>query len=92
MTLNAQLFPPANFFNCASQIFRLILKDGLIKYVSELIGDQEEDDTKVYLCTKHAEALEVSAACISTVGSDIAIYAVIYFVNINSYVYRDWYK
>ena len=47
-TCNAHLFPPANFFNCPSQIFRLILKDGLIECVSELISDQEEADTKVF--------------------------------------------
>ena len=86
MTCNAYLFPPVNFLNCALQIFRLILKDGLIKCVSELICDQEEADTKVFLCTKHAESFEVSAACISTVDSDIAIYADFYFANINSYV------
>ena len=91
-TRNAHLLPPANFFNCPSQTFRLSLKDGLIECVSELICDQEEADTKVFLCTKHAESFEVSAACISTVDSDIAIYAVFYFANINSYVYRDWYK
>ena len=86
MTCNAHLFPPGNFVNCAAQTVRLILKDGLIKCVSELIYDQEETDTKVFLCTKHAELLEVSAACVSTVDSDIAIYAVFYFANINSYL------
>ena len=92
MTRNTYLFPPANFFNCASQIFRSIIKDGLIKCVSDLICDQEEADTKVFLCTKHAEAFGVSAACTSAVDSDITICAVFYFANIDSFVYRDWYK
>ena len=75
-TRNAHLFPPARFFNCASQIFRLSLKDGLIECVSELIFDQEEADTKVFLCTKNADARGISAAWISTVDSNISIYAV----------------
>ena len=79
-TLYAHLFPPANilFLNCGSQFFRLSLKNDLIDCVSELVCDQEEADTKVFLCTKHAEALGVSAACVSTVDSDIAIYT-LYF-------------
>ena len=70
MTRNAHLFPPANFFICALQIIRLILKDGLIKCVSELICDQEEADTKAFcvLSTqKHLESrLLVFQQCISS--------------------------
>ena len=91
----AHLFWHANFFNCASQIFRLSLKDDLIKCVSESAFDQEEADTKNFLCTKHSEALGFWAACISTVDFDIAIYCnilqymIFYLANINSYVLRD---
>ena len=76
----AHLFPPAAilFFNCGSKLFRLSLKTDLIDCVSELVCDQEEADAKVFLCTKHAEALGVSPPCISTVDSDIAICA-LYF-------------
>ena len=42
MTSNAHLFPPAYFISCASQILRLILRDGRIKCVSALICHQEE--------------------------------------------------
>ena len=75
-TRDAHLFPPTTilFLNCGSQLFRLSLEDGLIECVSELVCDQEEADTKVFLCTKHAEVLGVLASCISTVDSDIAIY------------------
>ena len=77
-TRHVNLFTPAAilFLNCGSQFFRLSLKDGLIKCVSELVCDQEEADTNVFFCSKHA--LVVSPVCISTVDSDIAIYA-LYF-------------
>ena len=47
---SAHLFPPASFFNYASQIFRLSLKDGLTECVSELVFYQEEADTIVFFC------------------------------------------
>ena len=90
-TRDAHLFPPATilFLNCGSQLFRLSLKDGLIECVSELICDQEKADTKVFLCTKHAELLGVSAACISTMNSDIAIYALYFALQISVPMYIE---
>ena len=55
------------FFNCGSQFSKLSLKDGLTEWLSTLVRDQEETETKLFLCTKHAEVLEVLA--------DITIYA-----------------
>ena len=75
------------FFNCRSQFFRLSLKDGLIKCVFELVCDQDEADTKVILCTNLAAALGVSTACISTVNSDIAIYALYFATQISIPMY-----
>ena len=75
------------FFNCGSQFFRLSLKDGLIKCVFELVCDQKEADTKVILCTNLAAALRVSTACISTVNSDIAIYALYFAMQISIPMY-----
>ena len=80
-TRYAHLFSSATIllFNCGSQFVRLILQNGLIECVSELVCDEEEADTKLFLCAKHAEAHGVSAVCISTVNSDITIYALISF-------------
>ena len=69
----AHLFTPATifffffFFNCGSQFSKLSLKDGLTEWLSTLVRDQEETETKLFLCTKHAEVLEVLV--------DITIYA-----------------
>lgn len=41
-----------------------------------LTNKQEEADTKVFLCCVHARNLGLESACIETVDSDIAIYAV----------------
>eukprot|EP00794_Sanderia_malayensis_P021369 gene21369-23451_t len=46
----------------------------------ELFSNQEEADTKTFLCCKHAELLGHGNICIVTVDSDIAIYA-IYFAD-----------
>ena len=54
----------------------------------ELFSNQEEADTKGFLCCKHAEVMGHQHACIVTVDSDIVIYA-IYFarlLEINMYV------
>ena len=48
---------------------------------SELANNQEEADTKVFLCAQHANIHHTSESiCIETVDSDIAIYA-LYFEN-----------
>ena len=76
------------FFNCGLQFFRLSLKDALIKCVFELVCDQDDEaDTKVILCTNLAAALGVSTACISTVNSDIAIYALYFATQISIPMY-----
>ena len=51
-TLYAHLFPPATilFFNCGSQFFRLSLKDGLIKCVSELNPNHNNYHQRAMLC------------------------------------------
>eukprot|EP00794_Sanderia_malayensis_P002342 gene2342-2695_t len=46
----------------------------------ELFSNQEEADTKTFLCCKHAELLGHGNICIVTVDSDIAIYT-IYFAD-----------
>ena len=45
-------------------------------------------DTKVILCTKLAAARGVSTACISTVNSDIAIYAMYFAMQISIPMYN----
>ena len=61
----------------------IFLKDCPIECVSELVCDQEEADTKLFLCTKLVEALEVSAAGISTMDYDTAIYALYFALKIS---------
>lgn len=47
---------------------------------TSLSTDQEEADTKVFLCAKHAQLENYSSVLIHTVDSDIPIYA-LYFEN-----------
>ena len=46
--------------------------------VPELATNQEEADTKVFLCANHAATKKQTSVCIKTVDSDIPIYA-LYF-------------
>ena len=87
--MHTYLLLPQFFFNCGSQFFRLSLKDGLIEFVSEVIWNEEKANTKVFLCTKHSEALGVSVACISIVDSYIAIYALYFTLKISIPMYIE---
>ena len=64
--------------------------DGVIEAVeaNALFSNQEEADTKVILCCKHAEESGHQNVCIVTVDSDIAIYNIYYAdrMNLNVYV------
>ena len=77
------------FFNCASQMHKLTLNDGLVESALEFDCDQEEADTKVFLCCKHAETYGASAVCISTVDSDIPLYAMYFASQIEIPIYIE---
>ena len=49
----------------------------------ELQNKQEEADTKVFLCVRHAKNTLDLDACITTVDTDIAVYA-LYFSDISN--------
>ena len=57
--------------------------------VGVLSSKQEEADTKVFLCSKHAEQCRNENICIVTVDSDIAIYGVYFAHKFNSNIYID---
>ena len=71
-----QYFEPgqALFINVEDDFFKIAMENGAIVSTrqEELHTDQEEADTKVFLCAKHCS----TPCCISTVDTDIAIYAV----------------
>jgi len=72
-------FPPETilYVNVGAQFFHIKSIDGRVVSSEErpLSSTQEEADTKVFLCAEHAASLDLSSICISTVDTDIAIYA-----------------
>ena len=57
--------------------------------VEMLCSKQEEADTKVFLCSKHAEQYRNENICIVTVDSDIAIYGVYFADKFTSNIYIE---
>ena len=81
------------FSTVAHNFSKESLKNGLTECASELICDQDEADTKMFLCTKHTEALGVLGYLYFNRRFRYChIRAVFCFENIDSYVYPDWYK
>ena len=76
------------FVNLGSQVHKITLEDGKIHCVEEnaLATDQEEADTKVFLCVKQAKPCGYDKICVSAVDTDIVIYA-IYFSTIVAHHY-----
>ena len=68
------------YVNVESKFFVLQVENGSVtcSESEELETEQEEADTKVFLCCAHAASAGLNDVCISTVDTDIAIYA-LYF-------------
>ena len=61
-----------------SQFLSLFKYQIIFSEETSLSSNQEEADTKVFLCTKHAESFGFQSVVIVTVDTDIAVYS-IYF-------------
>ncbi|XP_047132181.1 uncharacterized protein LOC124811086 [Hydra vulgaris] len=71
------------FVNLQSRFYKLTCEVGgqvTSEEVESLHTNQEEADTKVFLCSKHAASIGFDSVCIHTVDTDIAIYG-LYFQN-----------
>ncbi len=69
------------FITLKSHAYRLEVKGDLVRSVPEenLFCNQEEADTKMFLCSQHAiQELSCGNICISTVDSDIGVLATYY--------------
>ena len=63
---------------CPSRFLSLFKFQIICSEETNLSSNQKEADTKVFLCTKHAESFGFQSAVIVTVDTDIAVYS-IYF-------------
>ena len=63
---------------CPSRFLSLFKFQIICSEETNLSSNQKEADTKVFLCTKHAEPFGFQSAVIVTVDTDIAVYS-IYF-------------
>lgn len=78
------------FVNVESKFYKLSTVDDEVHAEEEedLSTDQEEADTKVFLCAKHAGENGEDNVCITTVDSDIGIYTLYFYnvINIRMYI------
>ncbi|CAB4016690.1 Hypothetical predicted protein [Paramuricea clavata] len=69
------------FITLEPRAYRLEVKDDLVRSVPEenLFSNQEEADTKMFLCSQHAiQELFCGSICITTVDSDVGVLATYY--------------
>ena len=68
------------FLTVRALAFSITLSNGTISVnpVTELESQQEEADTKMFLCAQHAQSLGFQSANIVTVDSDVAILSLFY--------------
>ena len=81
------------FINNGSHFFKLCVNEGVVQCAEEelLRTDQEEADTKVFLCASHAAASGINSVCISTVDTvDCCIYTILFPKDSNIYVHPYW--
>ena len=71
------------------KFYALEVVDGKVSCldIEELATDQEEADTKVFLCCFHASSHGFSSVCILTVDSDIPIYALYFEDKIDVHIF-----
>ena len=76
-------------YNVESKFCALEVVDGKVSCldIEELATDQEEADTKVFLCCFHASSHGFSSVCILTVDSDIPIYALYFEDKIDVHIF-----
>lgn len=68
------------YVNVNSDFYKIWLENGKIETAKEpsLATNQEEADTKVFLCVKHSAMVNARSICIATVDTDIAIYSIFF--------------